>query len=59
MSKPQTVTFTLTGKDLKRHVAGSATIDRSAFGIGAGEAAEGLAKSVTLNFAFDAAGRAP
>lgn len=56
-TRPQTVTFTLTGKDLKRHVDGTATIARSAFGIGTGEAAEGLAKSVSLTFAFDATGQ--
>jgi polyisoprenoid-binding protein YceI len=58
-SRPQTVNFTLTGKDLKRHVSGSASIDRGAFGIGTGEAGESLGKAVTLNFAFDATGRAP
>ena len=58
-SKPQSLSFTLTGKDLKRHVEGSASIDRNAFGVGTGESAAGLAGSVSLSFAFDATGRAP
>jgi cytochrome b561/polyisoprenoid-binding protein YceI len=56
-SKPQSLSFTLSGKDLKRHVEGSASIDRAAFGVGTGESAAGLASSVSLSFAFDAAGR--
>jgi cytochrome b561/polyisoprenoid-binding protein YceI len=58
-SRPQSIAFALSGKDLKRHVTGSATIDRTAFGVGTGDAAASLGKSVTLNFAFDAAGKAP
>lgn len=58
-SRPQSLTFTLSGKDLRRHVEGSASIDRTAFGIGTGETGQGLGSSVSLNFAFDAAGRAP
>jgi cytochrome b561/polyisoprenoid-binding protein YceI len=58
-SRPQSISFALTGKDLKRHVTGSATIDRTAFDVGTGDAAASLGKSVTLNFAFDAAGKAP
>ncbi len=58
-SKPQSLTFTLTGKDLKRHVEGSASIDRNAFGVGTGESAASLAGSVSLTFSFDATGRAP
>jgi cytochrome b561/polyisoprenoid-binding protein YceI len=57
-SKPQSLSFTLSGKDLKRHVEGSASIDRSAFGVGTGESAAGLAGTVSLTFAFDATGRA-
>ena len=53
-SRPQALAFTLTGKNLQRHAAGSATIDRTAFGIGSGEAGESLGKTVTLNFSFDA-----
>ena len=56
-SHPQAISFTLTGKDLKRHVAGSASIDRTAFGIGTGDTGQSLDKLVTLNFAFDATGK--
>jgi cytochrome b561/polyisoprenoid-binding protein YceI len=59
VSKPQTVNFTLSGQGLRRHVEGSAGIDRSAFGVGTGDSAAGLDGSVALNFAFDAVGRAP
>jgi polyisoprenoid-binding protein YceI len=58
-SRPQALTFTLSGEGLKRHVEGSATIDRTAFAVGTGESAQGLASSVALSFAFDATGRAP
>jgi polyisoprenoid-binding protein YceI len=57
-SHPQAISFTLTGKELKRHVAGNASIDRTAFGIGSGEAGQSLDKVVTLDFAFDAVGKA-
>jgi cytochrome b561/polyisoprenoid-binding protein YceI len=58
-SRPQTVNFTLSGDGLRRRVEGSGTINRTAFGIGTGDSAAGLGTSVTLNFAFDAVGRAP
>jgi cytochrome b561/polyisoprenoid-binding protein YceI len=58
-SRPQTIAFTLTGKDLRRHVAGSAIIDRKAFAIGSGEAGESLGKTVALSFSFDASGMIP
>lgn len=58
-SRPQAVTFRLAGEGLRRHVEGSASIDRTAFGIGSGDAAAGLASSVSLNFAFDATGKTP
>ncbi len=58
-SRSQTVNFTLSGEGLRRHVEGSASIDRTAFGIGTGDSAAGLANSVALSFAFDAVGRAP
>jgi len=58
-SKPQSLSFTLSGEALKRHVEGSASIDRNAFGVGTGESAAGLASSVSLSFAFDAVGRTP
>jgi cytochrome b561/polyisoprenoid-binding protein YceI len=58
-SKPQSLSFTLSGEGLRRHVEGSASIDRTAFGVGTGESAAGLGSSVALNFAFDATGREP
>jgi cytochrome b561/polyisoprenoid-binding protein YceI len=58
-SRSQALTFTLTGKDLRRHVEGSASIDRTAFGVGTGDTAQSLAKSVSVNFAFDAVGKLP
>ncbi|HEY7806794.1 MAG TPA: cytochrome b/b6 domain-containing protein [Croceibacterium sp.] len=57
-SRPQAIAFTLTGKDRERHVAGSATIDRTAFGIGTGEAGESLGTTVALEFSFDATAKA-
>jgi cytochrome b561/polyisoprenoid-binding protein YceI len=57
-SRPQAIAFTLSGNGLKRRVTGSASIDRTAFGIGTGQAGEGLGKLVSLSFAFDAVGEA-
>ena len=57
-SRPQAIAFTLAGKGAKRHVTGSASIDRTAFGVGTGEASESLSKQVSLSFAFDAAAEA-
>ena len=54
VSRPQSLTFTLSGEGLRRHVEGSANIDRTAFGVGTGETAAGLGTSVALSFAFDA-----
>ena len=58
-SKPQSLSFTLSGDGLRRHVEGNASIDRTAFGVGTGDSAAALASSVALSFAFDAVGRAP
>lgn len=58
-SKPQSLTFTLSGSGLQRRVEGSASIDRTAFGVGTGESAQGLPSAVALEFAFDAVGREP
>ena len=58
-SRPQALSFTLSGEGLRRHVEGSASIDRTAFGVGTGESAQGLGNSVALSFAFDATGREP
>ena len=58
-SKPQSLTFTLSGEGLRRHVEGSASIDRTAFAVGTGDSAQGLGNSVALSFAFDSVGREP
>ena len=58
-SRPQAVTFTLSGEGLRRKVEGGASIDRTAFGIGTGETGAGLGNTVALSFAFDAVGREP
>ena len=53
-SRPQPIAFTLAGKGGTQHVEGNAAIDRTAFGIGGGQAGEALGKTVALSFAFDA-----
>jgi polyisoprenoid-binding protein YceI len=53
-SRPQAITFTLSGAGNRRAVSGSATVDRNAFGIGTGETAAGIAPNVRVDFAFDA-----
>jgi cytochrome b561/polyisoprenoid-binding protein YceI len=58
-SRPQAIAFTLTGSGPQRHVTGTASIDRTAFGIGSGEAGESLGKTVALTFAFDAKAKTP
>lgn len=54
VSKPQTIRFTLSGKDATRKVSGSATIARAAFGVGNGDSSTGLTPTVALTFAFTA-----
>ncbi len=54
VSRPQALTFTLTGEGNRRSVTGRAVIDRNAFGVGTGDAAANLGGEVTVNFAFDA-----
>lgn len=58
-SRPQTITFRLTGSGLSRHVEGSATIARAEFGIGTGSSGENLAPNVAVSFSFDAEGKVP
>ena len=58
-SRPQAITFTLSGEGLRRQVEGSASIDRTAFGVGTGDTAAGLESAVSLQFAFEARGRNP
>jgi cytochrome b561/polyisoprenoid-binding protein YceI len=53
------LTFTLSGEGLRRRVEGSATIDRTTFGVGTGESAANVGQSVSVSFNFDAVGRAP
>jgi len=53
------LTFTLSGDGLRRRVEGSATIERTNFGVGTGESAVNVGQSVSVNFSFDAVGRAP
>lgn len=56
-SKPQTVTFTLSGSGMKRKVTGTGSINRTAFGVGTGDSAANLASTVALSFSFDAVGK--
>lgn len=58
-SRSQSIVFTLTGTGARRHVDGSGSIDRTAFGVGTGEAAQGVGNSVSLTFSFDATQREP
>ncbi|NWK97174.1 polyisoprenoid-binding protein [Sphingobium lactosutens] len=54
VSKPQAIRFALSGKDAVRKVSGSATIARSAFGVGNGDSSTGLTPQVALSFDFTA-----
>jgi cytochrome b561/polyisoprenoid-binding protein YceI len=56
VSRPQALTFTLSGTGLRRSVSGSATVDRAAFDIGTGSSGASLGARVSLDFAFDAVG---
>lgn len=56
-SKPQTVTFTLSGSGMRRTVEGGGSINRTAFGVGTGDSAANLSGSVALSFSFDAVGK--
>lgn len=57
VSRPQSISFTLSGSGLKRKVDGSGTISRSAFGVGSGDSAANLGSTVALSFSFDAVGK--
>ncbi len=57
MTLPQTISFRLSGEGLKRKVQGSATIARTAYGIGEGSAAENLDPKVAVSFSFSASGK--
>lgn len=52
VSKPQTIRFSLSGKDASRNVSGSATIARAPFGVGNGDSSGGLAPQVAVTFDF-------
>ncbi|QGP80040.1 YceI family protein [Sphingobium sp. CAP-1] len=54
VSKPQTIRFSLSGKDATRTVSGSATIARAAFDVGNGDSSGGLTPQVALTFNFKA-----
>lgn len=56
VSKPATLRFTLRIEDNRARVAGSARIDRTAFGVGQGEwaATDAIAASVDIAFSFTA-----
>jgi cytochrome b561/polyisoprenoid-binding protein YceI len=56
VSRPQALTFTLSGTGLRRSVSGSASVDRAAFNVGSGSSATNLGAKVSLDFAFDAVG---
>lgn len=51
----QSLRFALSGTGTRRHVTGSADIDRNRFGVGTGASASGIAATVSVTFAFDAA----
>ncbi len=59
MTLPQTISFRLTGEGLNRKAQGSASISRTAFGIGEGSAGETLDPTVSVSFAFEAYGKIP
>ncbi|KPL68354.1 hypothetical protein SZ64_09620 [Erythrobacter sp. SG61-1L] len=59
MTLPQTISFRLAGEGLHRKAQGSATIARTAFGIGEGSAAESLDPNVSVSFSFEADGTVP
>ena len=56
VSKPATLRFTLQIEDSKARVAGTARIDRTAFGVGQGEwaATDAIAAEVDIDFSFTA-----
>lgn len=53
-SRPQTITFTLSGTGARRQVSGSGTVDRNAFGVGVGDSAASLGGNVRVEFSFQA-----
>lgn len=57
LAKAQQISFALSGRGLRRHVEGSATIDRTALGVGTGSSAAQLEQAVAVAFMFDAVGQ--
>lgn len=54
ISAPQTIRFDLTGSGDKRHVTGSAKVNRLRYGVGSGSDTQGIAPDVSVSFTFDA-----
>jgi cytochrome b561/polyisoprenoid-binding protein YceI len=54
VSKPQTIRFSLSGKDATRKVSGAATVARTPFGVGNGDSSGGLGPNVSITFDFTA-----
>lgn len=54
VSAPQTVRFNLSGSGKKRHVTGSAHVNRLRHGVGSGSDTQGIAPDVSVSFTFDA-----
>jgi len=59
VSKPQSISFRLTGSGMKRHVEGTASIARAPFDLGMGSTGGELDSNVAVSFSFDATGKAP
>lgn len=54
MSMAQDIQFRLNGSGAQRHVEGTASVERLAYGVGTGSHSGDLGSAVTVNFAFDA-----
>ncbi len=54
-TKSVPLTFKLRGNAQTKSVTGTASLDRTIFGIGSGEVAEALSPTVNVEFSFDAA----
>ena len=54
VTRPQAITFRLSGTGAKRHVEGSASIARAPFNLGTGETGKSLSQTVDVTFSFDA-----
>ncbi|MFZ2997995.1 MAG: YceI family protein [Sphingobium sp.] len=54
ISKPQRISFTLSGTGKTRSISGTARVTRALFGVGNGDSSTSLAPSVAVTFAFKA-----